>query len=295
MSNNIRAGLYMILSMAGFTINDTLIKSLDNALPVSEIMAVRGFVLTGLIFVLLIYNGFLSRIKEVFTPLIGLRASMELMATFAFLTALPLLPFASLSAILQSLPLVVTLGAALVFREKVGWRRWLAILVGFIGVLIIIRPGSSVFQFASVIMIISVMFAAARDLATRALPGTTPSLLVSCATAVLVALFGAVLTTFQGNWLPINVEQGITLALAAGFLFFGYQFIIMAMRIGDVAYVVPFRYTSLLWAIGLGYLIFGEIPDRFTIAGSVIVVSMGLFTLYREVKLSRSKPETRLN
>ena len=143
MSNNIRAGLYMILSMAGFTINDTLIKSLDNALPVAEVMAVRGFILTGFILVLLVYNGFLSRIKEVFTPLIGLRASMELMATFAFLTALPLLPFASLSAILQSLPLVVTLGAALVFREKVGWRRWLAILIGFAGVLIIIRPGLS--------------------------------------------------------------------------------------------------------------------------------------------------------
>ena len=277
----------MILSMAGFTINDTLIKSLDNALPVSEVMAVRGVILTGLIIVLLIYNGFLSRIKEVFTPLIGLRASMELMATFAFLTALPLLPFASLSAILQSLPLVVTLGAALVFREKVGWRRWLAILIGFIGVLIIIRPGSSVFQFASVIMIISVLFAAARDLATRALPNTTPSLLVSGAPAVLVALFGAMLTTFQGSWQPITGEQGLTLTLAAGFLFFGYQFIIMAMRIGDVAYVVPFRYTSLLWAIGLGYFIFGEIPDRFTLAGSVIVVSMGLFTLYREVKLSR--------
>jgi len=289
MSNNIRAGLYMILSMAGFTINDTLIKSLDNALPVSEVMAVRGVILTGFILILLVYNGFLSRIKEVFTPLIGLRASMELMATLAFLTALPLLPFASLSAILQSLPLVVTLGAALVFGEKVGWRRWLAILIGFVGVLIVIRPGSSVFQFASIFMIISVLFAAARDLATRALPDTTPSLLVSCATAVLVALSGVVLTIIQGNWQPINVEQGITLALAAVFLFFGYQFIIMAMRIGEVAYVVPFRYTSLLWAIGLGYLVFDEIPDRFTIIGSVIVVSMGLFTLYREVKLSRNK------
>jgi len=289
MSNNIRAGLYMVLSMAGFTINDTLIKSIDNALPVSEVMAIRGLILTVLIFVLLVYNGFLSRIKEVLTPLIGLRASMELFATLAFLTALPLLPFASLSAILQALPLVVTLGAALVFGEKVGWRRWLAIAIGFIGVLIIIRPGSSVFQIASVFMVISVLFAAARDLATRALPETTPSLLVSGATATLVTLFGGALTTVQGNWQPVTTEQGITLAFAAGFLFFGYQFVIMAMRIGEVAYVVPFRYTSLLWAIGLGYLIFDEIPDVYTLLGSAVVVSMGLFTLYREVKLSRSK------
>jgi len=289
MSNNIRAGLYMVLSMAGFTINDTLIKSLFNALPVSEVMAIRGLILTVLIFVLLVYNGFLSRIKEVLTPLIGLRASMELFATLAFLTALPLLPFASLSAILQALPLVVTLGAALVFGEKVGWRRWLAIAIGFIGVLIIIRPGSSVFQIASVFMVISVLFAAARDLATRALPETTPSLLVSGATATLVTLFGGALTTVQGNWQAVTTEQGITLAFAAGFLFFGYQFVIMAMRIGEVAYVVPFRYTSLLWAIGLGYLIFDEIPDVYTLIGSAVVVSMGLFTLYREVKLSRSK------
>jgi len=288
-SNNIRAGLYMVLSMAGFTINDTFIKSLDNALPVSEVMAIRGLILTVLIFVLLVYNGFLSRIKEVLTPLIGLRASLELFATLAFLTALPLLPFASLSAILQALPLVVTLGAALVFGEKVGWRRWLAIAIGFIGVLVIIRPGSSVFQIASVFMLISVLFAAGRDLATRALPETTPSLLVSGATATLVTLFGGALTTVQGNWQPVTTEQGITLAFAAGFLFFGYQFVIMAMRIGEVAYVVPFRYTSLLWAIGLGYLIFDEIPDIYTLIGSAVVVSMGLFTLYREVKVSRSK------
>ncbi len=279
----------MVLSMAGFTINDTFIKSLDNALPVSEVMAIRGLILTVLIFVLLVYNGFLSRIKEVLTPLIGLRASLELFATLAFLTALPLLPFASLSAILQALPLVVTLGAALVFGEKVGWRRWLAIAIGFIGVLVIIRPGSSVFQIASVFMLISVLFAAGRDLATRALPETTPSLLVSGATATLVTLFGGALTTVQGNWQPVTTEQGITLAFAAGFLFFGYQFVIMAMRIGEVAYVVPFRYTSLLWAIGLGYLIFDEIPDIYTLIGSAVVVSMGLFTLYREVKVSRSK------
>jgi len=255
-------------------------------LPVSEIMAVRGFILTIFIIVLLVYNGILKRIKEVFTPLIGLRASMELLATFAFLTALPLLPFASLSAILQSLPLVVTVGAAVFFREKIGWRRWLAILIGLLGVLIIIRPGSSVFQIASIFMVISVLFAAARDLATRALPATTPSLLVSCATTMLITLFGALLTTVQGNWHAVSLEQGITLALAACFLFVGYQFIIMAMRIGDVAYVVPFRYTSLLWAIVLGYLVFDEIPDRYTLLGSAIVVAMGLFTLYREVKLS---------
>jgi len=214
--------------------------------------------------------------------------SCSLCATVFFLSALYHLPFANISAILQSLPLAVTIGAALVFKEAVGWRRWMAIAVGFAGVLIIIRPGTSGFEPASVLVAISVFFAAARDLSTRALPKSIPSLLVTAATAMVVSIFGFIIVTVQGSWVSLSWGQILTMALASVFLFVGYQFIVLAMRIGEVAYVVPYRYTSLLFSILLGYILFAEVPDKYTILGSVIVVMMGLFTLYRELKLSRA-------
>ena len=289
MSPNLRASIYMVLSMIGFSINDALVKSLDGLLPNTQIMAVRGLMLSVLIGLVLWQRGLLPRIKEAAIPIVGFRACMELLATFFFLLALVELPFASVSAILQALPLAVTLGAALVFREAVGWRRWSAIAVGFLGVMIIIRPGSSGFESASLFVVVSVVFAAARDLATRALPTSIPSLLVSAATTVLVTIFGFVALLFGDNWVPMNSHQLSVLALASVFLFVGYQYIVQAMRIGDVAYVVPYRYTSLLWSILLGFLFFAEVPDGYTILGSTIVIAMGLFTLYRELVRARQQ------
>lgn len=284
----------MVLSMAGFTFNDVLVKSLNGELPTTQVMAVRGLSLSILIAALIWQQGLLPRVKEVFIPLVGFRAAMELAATFLFLSALASLPFANISAILQALPLAVTVGATLVFAEPVGWRRWLAIAIGFTGVLIIIRPGMDGFESASILVVISVFFAAARDLASRALPAALPSLLVSAATAVVVTIFGFAMYFIQGNWIELELRHLKVLVPASVFLFFGYQFIVLAMRTGEVSYVVPYRYTSLLWAIFLGYLFFAEIPDRLTLIGSAIVVSMGLFTLYRELLNVRRRKIQRL-
>ena len=275
----------MMLSMLGFVINDVLIKSLQGSLPTPQIMWIRGLMLTILIFLIVWQRGLLPRWKEAFTARVSLRGAMEGGATLCFLTALPLLPFANLSAILQSLPLAVTLGAALFLGEPVGWRRWLAIIVGFVGVLIIIRPGYTGFHIASLLVLLSVVFAAARDLITRGLPSRLPSLLVSGFSAFFIGIVGMVITLFLDNWVPMNLHQTVVLLGASFFLFFGYQFIILSMRTGEVGYVVPYRYTSLLWAIVFGYVFFGEVPDALTFLGSAIVVAMGLYTLYRELRL----------
>ena len=282
-SANIRASLYMVLSMSGFTINDLFIKSLDGNLPTGQIMAVRGVFLSVMIVLIAIQQGVIRRIAELFTPMVALRSAGEVGATLLFLTALTILPFSTISAILQALPLAVALGGALILKEAIGWRRWIAILVGFVGVLIIIRPGADGFEPASILMIFSVLFAAGRDLATRCLPMGLPSLLVSLATAVSICVVGAALSTIQNNWQMMSFLQLGTLFIAACFLFFGYQFLVLAMRIGEIAYVVPYRYTSLLWAVAGGYLIFSEVPDNYTLIGSAVVVAMGLFTLYREL------------
>jgi drug/metabolite transporter (DMT)-like permease len=288
LSPNIQASLYMMLAMMGYSVNDMLIKTLSGSLPTIEIIGIRGVILSVFIALVIWQRGLLPRLGEALTLLVGLRTLMELCATLTFLTALMQLPLASTAAILQALPLAVTLGAALVFGERVGWRRWLAITVGLMGVLIIIRPGMQGFQPLSLLVVLAVMFAAARDLFTRGLPNSVPSLLVSAVSAWLIALAGVVTTTVTANWSPVSLHQWSVLTAAAFFLFIGYQCIVLTMRTGDVAYVVPFRYTSLLWAIMLGYFVFGDVPDTLTLIGAAIVISTGLFTLYREI-LARAR------
>ena len=196
----------MVSSMAGFAINDALVKSLGDSLSTSQLLGVRGTMVSFLIGLVLWQRGLLPRWRQALIPMVGLRAAMELGAAYCFLAALVQLPFASVSAILQALPLVVTLGAALVFREVVGWRRWTAITIGFVGVLIIIRPGTNGFAPASLWVVVSVFFAAARDLSTRALPASLPSLLVTAVTAMLIAVFGLVSVTLSGDWVPLELS-----------------------------------------------------------------------------------------
>ncbi len=279
----------MMLSMMGYVINDLLIKSLDGSIGNAQIMWLRGTILTILVGVIIWQRGLIPRLPEAITGLVAFRSLLEAIATLFFLAAITRLPFANISAILQSLPLAITLGAALVLGESVGWRRWLAIGIGFIGVLIIVRPGMQGFDSASVLVVITVIVAAIRDLATRRLPASTPSLLVSGVAALVIALIGMALTLLQDTWQPVSLQQWAVLSLAAVFLFVGYQFIVLGMRTGDVAYVMPFRYTSLLWAIGLAYVMFDEVPDAATLIGSAIIVIMGLFTLYREIVLGRQQ------
>lgn len=288
-SENVRGSLYMMLAMLGFTVNDLFIKSLNGDIPIPQVMWIRGLFLSVILFALLWHRKQLSRWRDGIHPGILLRALCEAGATLLFLTALVQLPFATLVAILQSLPLVVTVGAALFLHEPVGWRRWLAIGIGFIGVLIIIRPGMGAFHIASVLVCLSVLCAASRDLITRRLPSSLPALIITASSAVFISVLGMGLTLAGDLWVPLDVNQVLVLALAAGFLFFGYHFIVLSMRIGEVAYIVPYRYTNLIWAIILGYLIFGEVPDSFTVLGSGIVIAMGLYTLYREVVSRRNK------
>jgi len=277
----------MVLAMFGFTVNDLFVKVLGQTLPVFQIIAIRGLFICLFLVVWRIAENArtgqsLAPLPRQYWPIVSVRALMEVLATIAFLIALVRIPFADLSAVMQSLPLAVTFGAAVFLGESVGWRRWAAILAGFIGVLIIIRPGFDGFQPATLLVVASVIFAAIRDLITRTLPKAVNSYWVTVATAIMVALFGLSATTVLNQWVPLSAWQVFLIFLASSFLIVGYQCIIQAMRVGEVAVVTPYRYTSLLWAIVFGYLVFAEIPDSLTVLGSVIVVGTGLFAWYRE-------------
>ena len=222
-------------------------------------------------------------------PLVAIRVLGEAGGTVTFLVALAHLPIANVSAVLQALPLAVTMGAALVFNEGVGWRRWLAIAIGFAGVLIIVRPGFEGFSVYSLLALASVACCAVRDLATNRIPRAIPTLLVSTATAFAMTVLGAALLSPMGGWTPMTGTGTALLALAAVLVLIGYQFIIMAMRVGDISFIAPFRYTALLWSILLGMFIFGDVPDPPMILGATVIIGSGLYALYRERVVGRRK------
>jgi drug/metabolite transporter (DMT)-like permease len=242
----------------------------------------------GLTILALATRAFTFRLNRRDAGLILLRSIADMAATVAFLTALLHMPLANLSAILQALPLLITLGAALVYGDKIGWRRMTAILVGLIGVLIIIRPGTEGFDRWALLGVASVLCVVVRDLSVRPLQGALPSTVVALGAAVAVTLMGWTGTVFQGWQSPTAGEAARVLG-AGLFLIVGYLTSVMAMRHGDIGLVAPFRYTSLLWAIALGFLVFGNLPDGWTLIGATIVVSAGLFTLWRERNLRRQK------
>ncbi|MDG1802801.1 MAG: DMT family transporter, partial [Paracoccaceae bacterium] len=226
--------------------------------------------------------------------LIVIRALAEVGSAYFFLTALYNMPLANVSAIMQSLPLVVTLAAALFFGETLGWRRMTAILVGLCGVLLIVRPGTEGFNIFSVYALIAVAFVTVRDLVTRRVSGATHSMMVTFITSLaLLIAFGMASMTVE--WVPITLHRGSMILGAAVMVVFGYVFSVMVMRVGEISFVAPFRYTGLIWALVLGWLVFGDWPAPLTLVGAVIVVGSGVFMLYREAQLKRRiVTETRL-
>ena len=285
LSDNLRGVLLMCASMLAFTLNDTLVKAVTHdGMPLFQAITLRGVGASLGLLVLALQSSKLNlwpagRDRG----FLALRTVGEVGATLLFLVALTHMPLANLSAIMQSLPLAVTLSAAVLLGAPIGWRRLLAILVGFAGVMIIIRPGAADFDIWSVMGLGSVACVVLRDLATRhfspGLPSTTGAIWASLS----VLLMGLIGLAWQG-WRPMGVIAGLEITGAAAFLIVGYICAIKVMRVGEISIVAPFRYTSLLWAIILGWLLFGTLPDRWTLLGGAIVVASGIYMLVRERK-----------
>jgi drug/metabolite transporter (DMT)-like permease len=282
LSENARGALWMSIAMGAFTLNDTCMKAVTAVLPLYEAIALRGFLTMTAIALIGWRAGTLTlRIAPADRTWLLLRTVGEVGGTVTFLNALRHMPLANLSAILQSLPLAVTLAAALLLREAVGWRRLLAIAVGFCGVMLIIRPGTEGFDRWSVLGLASVGFVVLRDLATRRLSSGLTSVTVAFSAAASVTVMGFAMVPFSG-WVTPGADELALIAGASVFLFTGYILIVMAMRSGDIGHVAPFRYTSLIFALVLGWVIFGQFPDRLTFLGGIIVIATGIYTFHRE-------------
>ena len=287
MTDNTKGAFLMMASMLAFVLNDLCIKATGGTVPLFQLLLLRGLLSTSLIFLLAWRLGALRfNLPGSDHGLIVLRSASEIAAAYFFLTALFHMPLANVTALLQLLPLTVTLGGALVFRERIGWRRLLAILIGFVGMLLIVRPGTDGFTQYTIYALISVACVTVRDLATRRMSGAVPSMFVTLSAAASVTLFSGIAMLGE-PWVTPTPTQYALIVSSAFFIIGGYLFSVMVMRVGELGFVTPFRYTSLVWALLLGWLVFGEWPHILTLVGATIIVATGIFTLYRERQLRR--------
>lgn len=290
LSENMRAAVFMAIAMAAFTVNDALMKLASADVPFFQAITLRGMMITvGLVGIAYFRGQLRFRPSAADWGLMTLRTVAEAAGTVLFLTALFKMPIANLSAILQALPLTVTLAAMLFFKEPVGWRRLTAIGIGFVGVVMIVQPGTDGFTIYAVLGIAAVVAVTVRDLCARRLSRDIPSGVVALAAAIGVTVMAAVLGAGT-TWIMPPAMALAELAAAALALMVGYICAVSAMRTGNIGFVAPFRYVSLLVALGLGWFLFGEWPNTLTLAGAALVVATGLFTIYRERASAQTAP-----
>ena len=282
--DNLRGILLMTLAMAGFAVTDAFLKALGGMLPIAQVIFLLGF--GGF----MIFGGaLLIQGKPIFNraclgPMVLARNGAEAVATTAYTTALSLIPLSTASAILQANPLFVTLGAALILGETVGWRRWSAIAAGFVGMLFILRPSSAGLDLGAGLAVLAMAMLALRDLLTRMIPRTLGTVQLAALAFATLIVTGLVLMPFgPPPIVPSPAQAGIAMATSLSGAI-AYYAITAAMRVGDVSAVTPFRYTRLVFAMSIGILAFGERPDLMTLIGAAIIIASGLYTVFRERK-----------
>ncbi|WP_309666988.1 DMT family transporter [Tabrizicola sp.] len=277
--DNLRGSLLMTAAMAGFAVEDMFIKSAAKVMPLGQILLTMGIV--GVItFALMaraqgeavLPRAFLDRAMLV-------RSCFEVVGRLFYGLSIALTALSTTSAILQATPLLVVAAAAVIFGEKVGWQRWLAVVIGFVGVLIILRPGMAGFSPLSLLAVVGLIGFAGRDLATRAAPKGLSNRQLGTLGFAMLGTAGAILLGWSGGaHLPDLRALGL-LAGASVFGILGYHALTGAMRTGEVSVVTPFRYTRLVFAMILAMAIFGERPDTATWVGAALVVASGIYTL----------------
>ena len=277
----------MSLAMASFVANDALVKYVSQSLPAAQLIFIRAVFATLLLLVVARALGALTAagVRMMGQRRVVLRAGLDALGTFTYLTSLFHLPIGNATAINMATPLMITLMAVLVFKERVGLARWIAVATGFAGVLLIVQPSAAGFNAFALLCLVGTFFHAARDLTTRAIDTAVPSILITLATALAVLALAGLLTATQG-WQAPTARQLALLAAASVFLSAGYFLIITGMRTGNISVIAPFRYTGLLFALALGWLVWGDVPNALAWAGIALLMGAGLYVLHGERRAS---------
>ena len=282
LNENLLGAALMTCCVLAYVLNDAVMKLLFADIDFFQAIFLRGLVsLPPLLVLALMTKTLLQKYSAKNQRFMIIRILAEIGTTVTFLTALKHMPLANVTAILQSLPLAITMAAAIFLGEPVGWRRWSAICLGFTGVLIIIRPGLAGFNSYSLLALAAVLLLTVREISTRQLDKKIPTVTVALSTTLGITAFAA-LMLIGDEWAEINFVSWSLIVAAAAAVTVATLLSVVAMRTGDIGFVSPFRYTSLIGAIGLGILLFGEWPDGMTLLGAVIIAFAGVYSLYRE-------------
>ena len=280
-TDNPRGILAMTAAMALFVANDAVMKFVGESLPMAQTIFIRGVFVTALLFAVAGAQGKLGYLRTLMQRDMLARAAFEAVGSYAYLAALMHIPIAIALGINMAVPLTVLPFAVLLLNEQVGWRRWSALAVGFAGVLLVIRPGPGGVNWWAMLALASTVAHALRDVTTRRIPVAIPSILVTAFSAAVLAATAGVIVLFQG-WQTPSPTQALGLAGAAIMVGGGMHLLVIGTRIGEATVIAGFRYTALLWAVALGYAIWGDLPGPVAWVGIALIVGAGLYAAHRE-------------
>lgn len=284
---NRRGIIAMVTAQAFFIVNDSLMKLATAIVPSTQAIAIRGGVAVALMLVWVVSTGHATMLRMAWSPLVMLRGVLEALVAIAYIAALSYMPIADVTAIFLISPLLITAMSVVFFGESVGWRRWLAVVVGFCGMLLVVKPGGSDIGWPALLVIASAIGAAARDLVTRRIDPAIPTSVVTLNTTVMVTLVAILALPLQGVTAP-DARALALLSCAAAVVVVGNFMIIRAFRGVEISAVSPFRFMIMVWAIAAGVLVFGDWPDPLAIVGIALIVGAGLYTMHREAARARA-------
>lgn len=265
--------------MAGFVVNDAIVKHVSEGMPSAQLIFLRGVLASLLVLGMACALGVRRQLRHALQPRVASRAAVDACATVMYLLSLFHLPLGNATAINLAAPLFMVVFAVWFLKERPGAARWLAVAVGFAGVLCVVQPRSDGFNAWALLCLAGTLFHATRDLLTRRIDPAIPSIVVTLSTAVAVTLLSGAMSLAQG-WQPFAPVQLAWLAAASVFLVAGYFLIIQCMRQGEVSLTAPFRYAALLFAVVLGYLVWGDVPNAWAWCGIALLVGSGLYVVH---------------
>jgi drug/metabolite transporter (DMT)-like permease len=272
----LRGPLFMVLSTASYVTNDTMMKLATEGLPPYQVLVMRGISATiwGLVFL----GGLrlLPRIGQAFHPRVMLRNLLEMTAVLGYIVALANMQIADVMALGQITPLVVLLGASFLFGERLGWLKVALIGLGFVGALMVAQPGTDGISIYALLALSNALFGAARDIASRRVPGEVPGLVVAFGASFVVLCGAGVLHLLLESWVTPEPRHVLLMGAAGLFLFFGHYLLFMAYRIGPTGAVAPFYYFFTFWAVVSGLVVFGDLPNPLALFGIVLIVASGV-------------------
>ncbi|MBL9054249.1 MAG: DMT family transporter [Tabrizicola sp.] len=281
-SENLTGILLMLAAMALFAVEDLFLKLAATGLPIGQVILISAGLGLPVFVVMAWRQGQRILVKDALQPAVILRNIGEVVGAASYVAALAVVPLGTVAAVLQAMPLFMTMGAALILGETVGWRRWAAILVGFLGVIMVIQPGTDGFRLEAMLVLISVAGIVLRDLASRAIPQRVTTAQVSAWGLMSVTALGLGMIAASGEVRAMTGLEVLVLAGAVAFGTAGYWAVTKASRTGEVSVVAPFRYSRLVFSMGIGVVFLNERPDLLTLAGAAVIVASGLYAFARE-------------